>query len=108
MVDIVNKCTIVSGDYGSYIQFNLYDSDEDAYTLATATTIQFHLKKYGESTLTVDGGCSTTGVLGQCRYLIASLDTRRIGDYIGDIEVTESGVITTWTPIYVKIIEEVG
>lgn len=108
MVDIVNKCTLVSGDYGSYIQFTLYDSDENAYTLDAASTINFHLKKYGESTLTINGECSTTGVLGICRYQIGSLDTERTGDYIGDVEVTEPGAITTWTPIYIRIIEEVG
>jgi len=109
MVEMITEATIVQGDYGQYLEFVLYESDsETLYDLTNATTVTIHLKKYGESTLTIDNTCNIYSTSGTIRYTLEDGDTDKVGKYIGDIEVIEPGAITTWTPFWVDIIEEVG
>jgi len=108
MVVEITKATLVQGDYGSYIQFVLYDSDDALYDLSSASSVKVHLKRYGTTTLTVDELCSIYDNSGTIRYTLQNGDTDIIGDYVGDIEVFESGVITTWTPFWIYVVGEVG
>lgn len=108
MVVEVTEATIVEGDYGSYLQFILYDSEDNLYDLSSANSVNIHLKRYGDNTLTIDGTCSIYDTDGTVRYTILSTDFTKAGDYVGDIEVHESGAITTWTPFWIHVIEELG
>jgi len=108
MVTQIKECTIVEGDYGTYIQFALYDQDEVLYDLISADSVNIHIKRYGDSTLTVDNVCTVYDTDGTVRYTIGSTDFTSPGDYVGEIEVHEPGAITTWKPFWIRIIEEVG
>lgn len=108
MVQMVKEGTLVQGDYGKNIEFALYESDETTlYDLSSADSIVFNLRKYNESTVSVSGTCSVYSTSGTVRYLVQSGDTDRDGDYIGEIKVYESGAISTWTPFWIHILEEV-
>jgi len=98
--------TIVQGDYGRYIQFALYDEDDALYNLAGYSSIVAYFKRYGESTVSVSGTCTTLPV-GTVRLLLASGDTDVAGEYEGEVSVYTALAITTWHNIHLTIKEKV-
>lgn len=57
----------------------------------TGATAQFHMKKYGASTLKVDAAATVTSASnGQVTYDWSASDTDTAGTYYGEIEITYS------------------
>jgi len=91
--------TFKQGDI-RYLTFYLKEKDitgtEGSFDLTNASTVNFKLQKYGETTLRVSGTCTIIDASnGKCRY---QLDASNLptGLYIGEIEVIMSdGQIAT-------------
>jgi len=107
MTDFNWEATIIEGDYGKYLEFVLYDEDENLYDFGGYSSIVCYFKKYGENTCKIIGTCSSVG-LGTVHYQLKKTDTDEIGDYYGEIKVYSPSAITTWSNLHLKIKEKVA
>jgi len=107
-----SETTIIASDYGKAFNFYLKDYNPittltSSFDLSSATSINFKVQKYGETTVCISSTCTiTTATLGICAYTIQSGDFDNTGDYIAEIEVHESGAISTWDNIHIKVSSE--
>ena len=105
----MTELTIVQGDQ-KYITFKLREPDGTTPTdISGADTINFRMKKYGETTLSASGTCSIVdGTAGTCRYFMTTLDTARTGNFYSEVEVIEGNEIITWIGPTIKIVDQLG
>ncbi len=100
--------TVKVGDKGYYLNFTVQDSTGTAYTL-TGYTITFKVwKADNPGTLWLSGACSiVVAASGTCRYLTTATDFPTAGDYVWELELTQSGVIEN-TETYTLKVESTG
>jgi len=104
----VETITISKGDYGFYLSFTVNDSDDEAYDL-TDYTITLKVWAPGKpETLLIDSACSpVVAASGTCRYLVQEENFDTKGRYVGELELTEEGVIESTEP-FVIVVKESG
>jgi len=107
MVDYNYEATIIQNDYGKYLEFVLYDEDNELYDYTGESSIVCYFKKYQENTCKITGVCSTVG-MGTVRYQLQAKDTDEVGDYYGELKVYSPSAITTWNNIHLKIKKKVA
>jgi hypothetical protein len=83
---------IPQDDYGYSLTFNVKNSDNTAKNL-TGYTVKFKVWSDGNrSTLILDGTCVVTNAVGGiCTYTITNGNFATSGEFIGEIEMTDTG-----------------
>jgi hypothetical protein len=90
----VDKIYIPKGDKGYNINFTVRDSSGNAYTITTYTITLKVWKPGHPESLVFSGACVIdSGVLGTCHYVVASGNFDSIGKFMGELELTKTGVI---------------
>ena len=99
--------TIVEDDFGKYIQFTIYDEDDELYDYTGYDSIVCYFKKYGENTCRIVGVCSSVGT-GTIHYQLVGNDTDNPGEYKGELKVYSPSAITTWSNLHLTVKEKVA
>ena len=101
--------TVTRDDYGYNIDFTVTDVDGTAFDTSGATSIKFKVGLPTNTTLLLDGTCTTTGVTptdGECRYVVVDEDFDTTGEYQAELEITWSGYVRTCRGLVVKIVDD--
>lgn len=95
-----------AGDYGYNLSFTVQDNSETAYDL-TNYTVTFKAWKQGMSDdPIVDSACTVDSAAdGTCHYAVQSGDFDDAGDYLIELELTQSGIVES-TQYYTLSITE--
>ena len=81
-----------------YLEFIIKDADGNYFNL-TGASATLQVKKYGESTLRIDGSCEVhEPLLGKCRYLYQ--DDLPPGDYQAELEIVDNSGFKFITPTF--------
>ena len=88
-----------------YLEFTIKDSDGNYFDL-TGASATLQVKKYGESTLRINGSCEIHDPTnGKCRYLYQ--DDLPTGDYQGELEIVDNAGLKYITPTFsIKVIAD--
>ena len=100
--------TIAKNDYGYNLSFTVQDASGTAYNLAdfTAVTLKIWVEGsrpdalLGDSALDIDNAAS-----GTCHYTVQSGDFSAKGSYVGELELTASGVVESTDIFTIKVAE---
>ena len=97
---------IPKGDYGFYLNFTVYDNDDDVYDLTDYTLkLKVWTTTY-PATLVVNGSVSAASATsGTCRYLVADGDFDTPGIYRGELELTKASVVESTKYIDIEVTE---
>ncbi len=95
-----------ANDYGFTLTFVVTDAAGAAMSLL-GYTIKFKMWRAGlPGTLLVNGTCTIlVAADGTCTYVIAAADTATPGTYVGELELTKSGVIESTATFPVRVLE---
>lgn len=101
--------TLIKGDYGYDINFTITNAADDTVIDLTSKTVQFRIKKPGETAI-LDKACTlVVAASGTCKYTVASGDITDIGTFLGELEVqTGSTSRVTIAPIDITIKQQLG
>jgi hypothetical protein len=98
--------TVVKGDYGYYLNFTVQDSAAVAYNLS-GYTVKF--KVWAPSTpgtLVLNGTCAVVvAANGTCRYLVTNKDFLYRRTYVGELELTKTGVVESTKHFIIEVKE---
>jgi len=100
--------TIPQKDKGYNYTFTITESDGTAFNLA-GYTIKLKVWQRGKpDVLLVNGACTiVNAAAGTCTYLLTGTDFTAEGTYLGEIELTQTGIIQSTVNIQV-IVQESG
>ncbi len=98
---------LIKGDKLFDLEFTVKDADGNAVDLTNAT-VKFKMRKYGATTLKVNGTCTITDATnGKCKYTVQDGDLDTVGTYQAELEITYSdGKIITATLEDIKVISD--
>ena len=98
--------TVPKGNYGYNLAFTIQDADESAYNLSGYTVT---LKVWPQDIMTapiVNSACTIdTAASGTCHYTVQNGDFDYIGNYLCELELTQSGIVES-TRNYTLTVEE--
>ena len=105
--------TLVKGDI---CNLYFYLKEKDPFTnemssldLSGASSINFRMRREGESTLSVSGTCVVSDASnGVCYYSFKEGDLSRTGSYKAEVEVVFSNKRITYTGLRIEVVEELG
>jgi len=105
----MTEIKLVRGDKNYYLQFTIYDSDNNLVDLSDVTSITLNIKKDGASSLfaSISGEIEGDGTTGQCSFPIGTTFLTETGEFKAEIEITySSGKVITAPGIRIKVIPD--
>jgi len=107
----MTEIKLVRGDVNYYLEFTIYDSDDNLVDLSDVTSIVLKIKKYGASSLfaTINGSVTGDGASGQCSFPVGTTFESETGEFQAEIEITySSGKVITAPGISIKVIPDLS
>ena len=103
---MTERITVPKSDFGYTLTFNVVNASGTAENL-TPSTVTFKMwSPLTPATLIISATCAlSTTVTGEASYTVGTTDFQTAGNYLGEIELTRTGVRESTEPIQIIVRE---